>query len=883
MDLNLTRTVQSLTRSKIHELEKQRTAYEARKSEILETAAKCPNVRDRVERLLAGTEQLSSEARGDAMLLNMKHWVEQARYDSSIPPEKLEGFERHLQNRLDARSRKLSLADLYSRLLTEWMDPSSNGEALRREATGLEAVEDGQKQRLQQLCDQFEEVVFEPYVTDPSDINELLNGIFEGREGDKSLENLRKEVNDEFKRLWEKENPFTVSSLSDCIRGIQNEDIVSEEKQETLKHFLSSDIALNEIADVLNMRYADLKNWNWHTGTDGIPVLPRQELNGKYRIWIDEEVLETIFVQHVCTRLCVKLKKILRDFVSDDFLLNFRQSPEFTTRDKLRQEYYHLNSLNAPESSAEYARRKEYLDTFFLVTMPDSERTLADRSGGGYDDDVDEEESKKPEQKNVKQRLLRKIVTETFLQHQLHGEAAVVQTDFHWYGTSIPHSTVYAVMKFAGFPEYWIEFFRKYLEMPLNMDKSFDGHGQVGPRKRQRGIPIAHASEKMIGELVLFFLDLAVNSGSGIVLYRLHDDIWFSGEPEKCTRAWTIMKKFVDVTGLQLNDKKSGSVCLGDSVSSKISSQLPLGPVKIGFLVLDAATGNWIIDKSQVAAHVKQLKTQLDQCDSVLSWVQTWNSCIGRFFKNTFGEPSYCFGRPHVDAILSTYQEMHRTIFETEDRSTASAVTEYLRERIASCFDGSDVPDAFFFLPENLGGLGVRNPFVSVFLIQSKISQSPLEYLQTFLGRERREYDMKKTEFEKTTRTQRLNRLKAHSEYEEDLPISESEIDTFMSFEEWSQFRDSNSSTFANLYGMLKVVPKAVCPRLTGLVEGALERAEDQFQVENLSPEMRWTIYLYAEDLVEKFGGLNLVEKQFLPMGVLDMMKGKKVRWQMVL
>ncbi|KAF3387262.1 hypothetical protein F1880_000972 [Penicillium rolfsii] len=44
----------------------------------------------------------------------------------------------------------------------------------------------------------------------------------------------------------------------------------------------------------------------------------------------------------------------------------------------------------------------------------------------------------------------------------------------------------------------------------------------------------------------------------------------------------------------------------------------------------------------------------------------TLNSCIGRFFKNTFGEPAYCFGRPHIDAILTLYEKLHKAIFGTK-------------------------------------------------------------------------------------------------------------------------------------------------------------------------------------------------------------------------
>ena len=84
---------------------------------------------------------------------------------------------------------------------------------------------------------------------------------------------------------------------------------------------------------------------------------------------------------------------------------------------------------------------------------------------------------------------------------------------------------MYAFLEYAGFSDQWINFFRKYFETPLNMDQAFEGHEKLCPRKRRRGIPIAHASEKAVGELVLFFMDLAVNRASGIILYRLHDDI----------------------------------------------------------------------------------------------------------------------------------------------------------------------------------------------------------------------------------------------------------------------------------------------------------------------------------------------------------------------
>ncbi|KAJ5756079.1 reverse transcriptase [Penicillium manginii] len=884
MDPYLSRTLQSLTRSKIYELEKQRDAYEQRKFEALADADQCPTLRERVEHLLVSTRKLLPALNRDADILNIEHWVDQARFDSSIPTHKLEGFEKYLRNKLEPHSRKLQLADLYSRLLTEWMNPPSrekeNQETASDDSDGFLVVEERQKQRLQQLCDQFESMVFKSHETDAFEINAFLDALFPDEEQKQLLKNFRDRVSRATESIWEREDPFTVDSLSACIRGIQCEEIVTDEKQETLKHFVNNKVALSEIADVLNMRYADLDNWDWHTGEEGVPVLPRQQLNGKYRIWMDDDILETIFVEHICIRLCRDLKSTLTSLISDKRMFNFVQGHKMTKNDRIRRRYY---AMYEASGSTAQKRRDDYFENFFLAAMPEGEDTLGNRFGG-YDDDLETHESSAP--KSVKQKLLRKIVTETLLKRHLNGEAAVIQTDLQWYATSIPHSTVYAFLAYAGFSDRWINFFRKYLETPLNMDQAFDGHEKLGPRKRRRGIPIAHASEKLIGELILFFMDLAVNKGTGILLYRLHDDIWLSGESEKCIKAWDIMQNFAQITGLEFNRHKSGSAYLGDSMRSEVISRLPEGPVRIGFLMLDASSGEWVIDHSQVDAHVRQLKTQLDQCDSIISWIRTWNSCIGRFFKNTFGEPAYCFGRPHIDAILSTYEKMHKTIFETAEKPTQCTVAGFLRQKIESRFGTLDVPDAFFYLPEKLGGLGLRNPFISISLIRKQLNKTPTELVDDYLSEELSSYENAKMRFEKTTRKDRralLEQLQPDRAFENLNIIAMEEIDQFMSIDEWNKLREEESYCYSLLYEELMNVPTCAGPRTTTVVDDAISDARENFGLGRLGIETKWILGLYAEELMRDFGGLNLVDKQYLPMGVLDMIKGKKVRWQMVL
>ena len=474
------------------------------------------------------------------------------------------------------------------------------------------------------------------------------------------------------------------------------------------------------------------------------------------------------------------------------------------------------------------------------------------------------------------------------------------------YATGLPHSTIFSVLEYVGFGEDWIAFFRKYLEAPLNLDAASDNRPQLGPRIRKRGVPMAHASEKFTGELVLFFMDLAVNRQTGILLYRLHDDIWLCGEPEQSAQAWVCMKSFAKVFGLEFNESKTGSVYLpgrGDR-DAVIARTLPTGPVSIGFLELDPNSGRWVINQKQVKAHLDQLAKQLNNCKSVLSWVQTWNSCIGRFFSHTFGEPALCFGREHVDAILDTYQEMLQRLFPNGSGGsvvthrkysarhciargeTNSIVTNPVKEMIETRFGVRNLPDAFIFLPEQLGGLGLRNPFVTIFLIHNNFKDSPDEIIETALRCERESYLREKKLFDSMGEAGRRRRLlttfpDAHS-VDEVTVIKPEEIDKFLSLEEYGRFRERKDVEFWHAYLKLVHTPEIEEITLSKEVKSGLSEL-DGFVSATLDAEKKWFLQLYSEELLAEFGGLGLVDKQFLPVGVLAMMKGKKVTWQMVL
>lgn len=114
----LSKTLQSITLTKIRELESRRNSYETRKRTFLDKANASTDQRDRLASLIEAFKELYPGAAKDGALANTERWLTQSRYDASIPASKLASFDQQIRAKLDIQSRKLDMAHLYSRLLT---------------------------------------------------------------------------------------------------------------------------------------------------------------------------------------------------------------------------------------------------------------------------------------------------------------------------------------------------------------------------------------------------------------------------------------------------------------------------------------------------------------------------------------------------------------------------------------------------------------------------------------------------------------------------------------------------------------------------------------------------------------------------------------------
>ncbi|KAI8955216.1 hypothetical protein F4801DRAFT_378899 [Xylaria longipes] len=454
----LSQTMQSISLTKIRELEKQRDRYESRKNEVLAAAEKHPdNIRERIAELLRGVNSLcETELAQDTRVLNVDLWLQQSAYDTSIPFQMLQSYEALLRSKLEVQSRKLGIGHLWSRLVTEWMNSTTSiGEAPASDDESDEV--DRQEKHLKELCKKFEEVVFTPLETDEARIEQYMQGLFSGDKARKALESLRSQIQRHEEVLFWGKGPFSREILGWCINGLLAEDLLSDEKQAHLREFLENPVVLNEIADVLNIRFADFDNWSWEAGEQGIPVLPRPQLNGKYRIWMDEDILQAIFIHYVGIKNCVGLKSALTHFLNRqdanhrDGAWNWRAGRDITNVDRVRYEWF-SGMRFVFNSGVDSTRSNLFRESFFLSQLPASETTIGKNrayvNDGNVEEDAEQKEKpeKVPENFNVKQKLLRTLATEAIVHRTVYGEAAVIQSDLQWYATGLSHTTIFAVM-----------------------------------------------------------------------------------------------------------------------------------------------------------------------------------------------------------------------------------------------------------------------------------------------------------------------------------------------------------------------------------------------------------------------------------------------------
>ncbi|ROV94857.1 hypothetical protein VPNG_09321 [Cytospora leucostoma] len=804
---------------------------------------------------------------------------------------------------------------------------------------------------------EWDSTVFEPAKVDVDTLIGYLDSLF-GRGGDSPetetdrrkrhvLHRLREEIQD-FEIELSRPEPFTQSTLEWAIRGLLSSDLLTNEEREVLRDFRGNAIILSEIADVLNMRFSAIESWNW--SPDGVPVEQRRKINGIFSIHMHEDLLQAIFLQYIGVKWSVFFRRAftaVRDYKEAAWTPFDREIPDL---EKRRLEYY-LGPLST-RRSLQKERQATYNRDYFVARLLRKAGEVIDRADGeveadysthqagiakkkkglgkggalrhrkvtystrasvSNDDDdssdeddhqqgarflcadVEEEPPLNPTQ--LKQRLLHLLSTEIAVNTRLHGGISAFHAVFRDWDTRLPHETITTVLGFFGVSSTWVEFFNRYLQAPLRFPE--DSDTSQPPKVRRRGVPSSHTLSDVLGETVLFCLDLAVNqAASGQPLWRLGDDIWFwSADHQTSVKAWTAVEQFASVTATSINNEKSGSVRISRDQGSDTQAGeiLPQGEIRWGFLVLSLETGRFEIDQTMVDSHIAELGQQLrDKKHSVFDFIQTWNTYAATFLSSNFGESANCFGRNHVDDMLATHRRIQQEIFSEDSvggLGPASSILDYLKKVIEQRFGVTDVPDGFFYFPVDLGGLDLQSPFISLLQIRDSVLQSHDGLFEAMFEAEREAYDRFKALFDSGSTKVAQGNAPDPSQKQN----SRQGRGDFFSFEEFVRYRedihilsnDSNPKDVAWVYAQLMAKPaqqRVIADRYSEVWTSLSRLKPGNGAITNqwlsMSPYWAWVTVMYGPEIVKLFGDLSMVDAGLLPMGMVGLFREKRVTWK---
>ncbi|KAI6766081.1 hypothetical protein HG530_007151 [Fusarium avenaceum] len=884
-------------------------------------------------------------------LKNLDRFLDQAKTDPSVSSKMLAAWEESLTRQLDMQALQYQYAWLYGELVTEWLagDKEKDPEADVEMGGAFEDV--GEQAKLQSKID-WENTVFEPASVDTVAIKRYLDALFGTGEKDKktitnSLQRLRNSISSHEGRISTPDQ-FTVASLKWIIPGLHSSDLLSNEKREVLKDFESNDMILKEIADVLNMRINALDSWTWNSESP-VDVSIQRKISGIYNIHMHEDLLQAIFLQYIGVKWSVVLKQAFKAFRDSGawkaagqdipleekrrlgYYLGFNEtSPSLQTeRAKVNEERYFMAQLMNyehevtgaadGEEEAEYEsvvsskKRRPRAKQVPMAQMAmmsarriapqglgrggamrhrkiDVEAEVDDEDDDYDEDDEDDEGDNDRSPMALKQTLLHLLSTEITINTHLYGETTAFHSVFQEWNPKLPHDTVLTILKYLGVSDTWLGFFKKFLEAPLKFVDDDDSTA----RKRRRGTPACHVLSDVFGETTLFCLDFSVNQSTSSNLWRMQDNFWFwSHDHTVAVKAWETVDKFTSVTGVEVNPYKTGSIRISKdrNVTLPIDESLPKGEIRWGFLSLSPKSGRFEIDQNMVDSHINDLHKQLvDKRKSILGFIQAWNTYAATFFTSNFGKAAHCFGREHVDNMLATHKKIEQQVFTKLSEGEVTSVAEYLKRALGQRFGVDDIPDGYLYFPMELGGLDLKSPFMSLLQIHDQVVESPPKLMVDFEEAERSAYDSYKECFlTGKTRTERY-RL----DDPEWTPNSQHEKDNFMSFEEFTRYREafffSNFSGSNRLHRIFRKLMKRPSEIKVEQGDGKISSAMEQLRKEpmlkgitgwwtNMDAYWTWVTTFYGPEIVDRFGRLNIVNTELLPIAMVSLFRDKRVNW----
>lgn len=801
----------------------------------------------------------------------LKAFLNQAAWDQSISKEKIKEWGALLSKKLQVQDNRYGLSEIFCKIVLEWIQHS-----FKSGAPDSQKSEEPQRQELFEQKEIWEHYAFNGATVNEQQITHYLLDLFSPIMSKNALDKEPLDMVRERISSYATNNLLQVHrhSIKEAVNCILTEDLFSGDKRKSLESLRENNIILDELADVIRSELERIEDWDWEDQPLALHI--RRHINGKYRFYMDVEIIEAILIQLIGMAWAKEIRYCFQIIVNSD-AWNSSTDIHLTKKDIRRRERF-LGTSTVEEEKNENIQKLRHLmynQFYFLAQLPDSsmyasyDNDVSDDDNGDDDGDEDDDDEgldhkKKPNSTGfIKHLTLRLISTELLIQKHLHGECTYFQTDFKWFGPSIPHDTLRAVLKFFHFPEKWLRFFERFLKPEIVFA---DDTSDTKRRKRVRGIPMSHALSTTFGEILLFVLDFAINQAThGLNLYRFHDDIHFFGRQKSCIVAWETLCKFVNVMGLTLNDEKSASItCTRPGFVCPPSEKLPAGVVRWGFLHL--SSGEWMVDQEIFKKNIDEMKFQLQSCQTIFAFVHAYNTYI-KFFANNLGHIGWSLGQKHARLAMECISIVQKSVFSDLSNGKHHDIVPYLSDRIKNepylRASSVELPSEFFYFPTTMGGLSVHNPFAKFLGRISLLWPNIDERVEGTIELERKSYDKAKEKFDAGLVPQDLD---------PDEP--------FMSYDEYAKAFEARGRHLARLYKTMTDEFEESPPRLSLNAQTLLNRYS-RIHFGALPPNLEtWALEMFGSDAFDRFGDLNIGDKEYLPIGLVDLLLKERMRWQ---
>lgn len=211
--------------------------------------------------------------------------------------------------------------------------------------------------------------------------------------------------------------------------------------------------------------------------------------------------------------------------------------------------------------------------------------------------------------------------------------------------------------------------------------------------------------------------------------------------------------------------------------------------------------------------------------------------------------------------MLKCLERIQRSIFSD------TSVVEYLKNTLHERFGISDIPDGYLYFPASLGGLELHNPIIGLVQLRDAVYERPESALDDFVDAEQEAYRRAKYAFE--------NGLVYSGNQKSELVLEKE----FMSFEEFTCYREEFYSSYeGNLYSVFEELLQQPTPETVDVNKSDSVMLSSYGSL--TGDYWRWVAQLYGPDIIERFGSLNVVDAGLLPIGMVNLFREGKVKWQ---